>query len=63
MARVKKLKRSDIAKILYVYNDGESTLDDIEERTGYTREQMRQCLPVDEIDEREKREVLARYGY
>ena len=63
MARRRKLKKYEVAKILYVYDEGSATLDEIYERTGYTRDQVAQVLPVEEIEKREMMDVLKRYGY
>lgn len=63
MARRRKLKKYEAAKILYVYDEGSATLDEIYERTGYTRDQVAQVLPVEEIEKREMMDVLKRYGY
>ena len=66
MGRRKKVKPRDRAKILYVYDDGESTITEIMDRTGYTRDMIAQVLPVDEIEREEQKalkEILAKYGY
>lgn len=63
MARRRKLKKYEVAKILYVYDEGSATLDEIYERTGYTRDQVAQVLPVEEIEKREMMDVFKKYGY
>ena len=63
MARRRKLKKYEEAKILYVYDEGSATLDEIYERTGCTRDQVAQVLPVEEIEKREMMDVFKKYGY
>lgn len=42
---------------------GSKPIEDVMEITGLSRTQVAKVLPVDEIEEDEKRQVLRRYGY
>ena len=53
-------------RIMRAWRQGEATIAEVMEKTGYTREKINYYLPVDalEADEyRQKKEVLRKYGY
>ena len=64
---MKRVKKKDIPILQYIRTYmPEMSLTDIEDQTGYTREQLRAVIPVDEMEQAEQdemREVLRAHGY
>ena len=64
---MKRVKKKDIPILQYIRTYmPEMSLTDIEDQTGYTREQLRKVIPIEEMEQKEQdemREVLRAHGY
>ena len=64
---MKRVKKKDIPILQYIRTYmPDMTLTDIEDETGYTREQLRKVIPIEEMEQAEQdemAEVMRAYGY
>ena len=59
----RQITPEDERRILQLWCGGDRSIDYVMQETGFSRSELSQILPVDEIEEDEKRRVLRRYGY